>query len=199
MVYRKYTISMRLKMKNYYEILEVNEKASKETISKVFKMQIKKNHPDLFQGDEKKIAEEKTMLLNEAYEVLSDESKRADYDKQITYEKEEQINYFKEQIAVLKEELIKKQTILQQLREELGIDTYMQNINRQNNYVEEKNISYNNMQENENMKSNSFGDLKVFFFKLLVFLLIIIGALFMLGQILDKDLLGELFNRFLGN
>lgn len=186
-------------MKNYYEILEVNEKASKETISKVFKMQIKKNHPDLFQGDEKKIAEEKTMLLNEAYEVLSDESKRADYDKQITYEKEEQINYFKEQIAVLKEELIKKQTILQQLREELGIDTYMQNINRQNNYVEEKNISYNNMQENENMKSNSFGDLKVFFFKLLVFLLIIIGALFMLGQILDKDLLGELFNRFFGN
>lgn len=189
-------------MKNYYEILEVNEKASKETIAKVFKLQIKNNHPDLFQGDEKKIAEEKTMLLNEAYEVLSDELKRADYDKQINFEKEEKINNYKEQIAILKEELIKKQTILQQLREELGIDKYIQNISRQNDYnkyVQEQNVTYSNIQNSKTAKNDHFSDLKYFLFRLLVFLLIIIGALFMLGQILDKDLIGELFNRFFGN
>ena len=162
---------MRLSMKNYYEILEVNEKASKETIAKVFKLQIKNNHPDLFQGDEKKIAEEK-------------------------------INNYKEQIAILKEELIKKQTILQQLREELGIDKYIQNISRQNDYnkyVQEQNVTYSNIQNSKTAKNDHFSDLKYFLFRLLVFLLIIIGALFMLGQILDKDLIGELFNRFFGN
>ena len=33
-------------MKNYYEILEVNKKASQETISKVYKFLAKKYHPD---------------------------------------------------------------------------------------------------------------------------------------------------------
>lgn len=189
-------------MKNYYEILEVNEKASKETIAKVFKLQIKNNHPDLFQGDEKKIAEEKTMLLNEAYEVLSDELKRADYDKQINFEKEEKINNYKEQIAILKEELIKKQTILQQLREELGIDNYIQNIGGQNdyaNYYQEQKTTYGNIKTSQTTKNDHFSTLKYFIFRLFGFLLIIIGALFMLGQILDKDLIGELFNRFFGN
>ena len=46
-------------MENYYEILEVNEKASIEIIKKVFKIHIKKNHPDLFTGKEKLEAEEK--------------------------------------------------------------------------------------------------------------------------------------------
>ena len=41
-------------MKNYYEILEVNPKASDEIIKKIYKIKIKKNHPDLFQGEEKK-------------------------------------------------------------------------------------------------------------------------------------------------
>ena len=47
-------------MKNYYEILEVNPKASEDIINKVYKIKVKKNHPDLFQGEEKKKAEEKT-------------------------------------------------------------------------------------------------------------------------------------------
>ena len=66
-------------MKNYYEILEVNEKASQDTISKVFKMHMKKWHPDLYQGEEKIIAENKTKELSEAYNILSDENKRKGY------------------------------------------------------------------------------------------------------------------------
>jgi len=53
-------------MKNYYDILEVSRKASKETINKIFKIHMKANHPDLFQGDEKIKAEEKSKELTEA-------------------------------------------------------------------------------------------------------------------------------------
>ena len=49
-------------MKNYYEILQVSNKADKDTISKVYKYLIKKNHPDLFSGEEKKQAEIKAKL-----------------------------------------------------------------------------------------------------------------------------------------
>ena len=37
-------------MKNYYEILEVNKKASKEVIEKAYKVLVKKYHPDLYTG-----------------------------------------------------------------------------------------------------------------------------------------------------
>ena len=40
-------------MKNYYDILEVSRKASKDKINKVFKMNMKANHLNLFQGAEK--------------------------------------------------------------------------------------------------------------------------------------------------
>ena len=47
-------------MKNYYDVLEVSRKASKDTINKIFKIHMKANHPDLFQGEEKIKAEEKS-------------------------------------------------------------------------------------------------------------------------------------------
>ena len=37
-------------MKDYYELLELSKNASDETIKKVFRMLIKKNHPDLLEG-----------------------------------------------------------------------------------------------------------------------------------------------------
>jgi len=68
-------------MKNYYEILEVDRKATASIIKAVYKIHIKKKHPDLFQGEEKIKAEEELKRLNEAYETLSDEQKRSEYDK----------------------------------------------------------------------------------------------------------------------
>lgn len=70
-------------MKDYYEILEVSRKASKDTINKVFKMHMKANHPDLFQGEEKLKAEEKSKEFTEAYNVLSDDNSRAKYDEEL--------------------------------------------------------------------------------------------------------------------
>ncbi len=60
--------------KNYYEILGVEKGASKEDIKKAFRKLAHKYHPDKG-GDENKFKE-----INEAYGVLSDDKKRAEYD-----------------------------------------------------------------------------------------------------------------------
>ena len=81
-------------MKNYYEILQVNENASKEIIEKAYKVLAKKYHPDL-QKDEKnkKTMEKKLTEINEAYHILSDSFLKEQYD--IELEKEMQEKYKK--------------------------------------------------------------------------------------------------------
>lgn len=63
-------------MKNYYEILGVKKGASKEEIKKSFHKLAHKYHPDKKDGDEAKFKE-----INEAYQILSDDQKRAQYDQ----------------------------------------------------------------------------------------------------------------------
>lgn len=60
--------------KNYYEILGVDENANADEIKKVFRKAAVKHHPDRW-GSKEKFQE-----LNEAYQVLSDEGKRQQYD-----------------------------------------------------------------------------------------------------------------------
>ena len=70
-------------MKNYYEILEVDSKASPEVIEKAYKTLVKKYHPDLQNGAMKDDYEEKMKEINEAYSVLTDDYKKASYDEQL--------------------------------------------------------------------------------------------------------------------
>ena len=65
--------------RDYYEVLGVDKKASLDDIKKAYRTLAKKYHPDLNPGD--KEAEEKFKEVNEAYEVLSDETKRSQYDQ----------------------------------------------------------------------------------------------------------------------
>lgn len=74
-------------MKNYYEILEVNESASQEIIEKAYKILIKKYHPDLYSGEERFFAEQKVRDLNEAYKILSDSFLREQYNNELENEK----------------------------------------------------------------------------------------------------------------
>jgi molecular chaperone DnaJ len=60
---------------DYYEVLGVTKSASQEDIKKAFHKLAHKYHPDKG-GDEKKFKE-----INEAYQVLSDSAKRAQYDQ----------------------------------------------------------------------------------------------------------------------
>src|SRR5688572_4072365 len=65
--------------KDYYKILGVERKASADDIRSAYRKLAMKYHPDKNPGDKK--AEDKFKDINEAYQVLSDDSKRAKYDQ----------------------------------------------------------------------------------------------------------------------
>lgn len=65
--------------RDYYEILGVEKTASDDEIKKAFRKLAKKYHPDA-NPDDKENAEKKFKEVNEAYEVLSDQTKRRNYD-----------------------------------------------------------------------------------------------------------------------
>ncbi len=65
--------------KDYYEILGVSRDASLEDIKKAYRSLAKQYHPDVNKDDPQ--ASEKFKEINEAYEVLSDPNKRAQYDR----------------------------------------------------------------------------------------------------------------------
>ncbi|MBQ1949593.1 MAG: DnaJ domain-containing protein [Treponema sp.] len=66
-------------MKDYYEILGVQRGASSEEIKKAYRNLAFKYHPDRNPGNAE--AEEKFKLISEAYNILGDEKKRAEYDR----------------------------------------------------------------------------------------------------------------------
>ena len=94
-------------MKNYYKILQVDKDASPEVIKVAYKLLVKKYHPDLKEGEEKKQAEERIKVINDAYDVLSDSAKRAEFDKTLTNDaiSPEQYNLIINENINLKKEL----------------------------------------------------------------------------------------------
>jgi molecular chaperone DnaJ len=65
--------------RDYYEVLGISKGATKEDIKKAYRKQALKYHPDKNPGDKK--AEENFKEAAEAYEVLSNDEKRARYDR----------------------------------------------------------------------------------------------------------------------
>merc|ERR1712018_1078039 len=73
---------------SYYEVLEVASTAPKSEIRKAFRQKAVLCHPDKFPNQPKK--NQQFLELSEAYEILSDSLKRADYDKSISLSAEDQ-------------------------------------------------------------------------------------------------------------
>ena len=66
--------------RDYYEVLGVDKSDDEKTIKKAYKRLARKYHPDL-NPDNPKEAEAKFKEVNEAYDVLKDPNKRAQYDR----------------------------------------------------------------------------------------------------------------------
>ncbi len=114
---------------NYYEILEVDKNASQEIIKKAYNTLAKKYHPDLQNDDVKHLYEEKLKLINEAYETLSDSTKRTEYDK----------NLFTE-IELLEQEidtLFKENEFLKNQQKETSVKVPSNMISQKINYEEQ--------------------------------------------------------------
>lgn len=65
--------------KDYYEVLGVARDASGDEIKAAYRKLARRHHPDV--SDDKSDAELRFKAINEAYEVLSDPNKRAQYDR----------------------------------------------------------------------------------------------------------------------
>ena len=69
---------MELSKRDYYEVLGIDKDASKEEIKKAYRKLARKYHPDVNKETD---AEDKFKEVKEAYEVLRDDQKRAQYDQ----------------------------------------------------------------------------------------------------------------------
>lgn len=69
-----------MKYKNYYEILNINRKSTRDEIRNSFRKLAKKYHPDTNKTPE---AESMFKDINEAYDVLTNDEKRRKYDRQV--------------------------------------------------------------------------------------------------------------------
>lgn len=129
-------------MKNYYDELEVSKNASPEIINKAYKVLAKKYHPDTT-TENKQEAEERFKKISEAYEILSNEQKRIEYDNSL--QPEISIDDYNKILADNK----KLATEL------LNLKSQLDNINsRQNNYSTTNNHNTNNNFSSSNQNYN---------------------------------------------
>ncbi len=121
---------------NYYEILEVDKNASTEIIKKAYMTLAKKYHPDLQNEDVKHLYEEKLKLINEAYETLSDNTKRIEYNKILISE----LDTLRQKIDTLSKEneLLKKQHQNNYQTQEDSYYKASNNMSSQTNYNNEQ-------------------------------------------------------------
>jgi curved DNA-binding protein CbpA len=79
-----------MKNMNYYEILEVSPNASPEVIKAAYKSLMQRHHPD--KNPSHPQAGQHSQVILQAYQVLSDSTKRDAYDKQVKESKDRNVN-----------------------------------------------------------------------------------------------------------
>jgi len=79
--YCKSTKYLKMSGKDYYEILGAGRNATKDDLKQAYRKMAMQYHPDKAPADKKKDYEEKFKEISEAYAVLSNDEKKAQYDK----------------------------------------------------------------------------------------------------------------------
>ena len=69
---------------NYYELLGISSGADRQTVKQAYLAKIKEWHPDK-NPDRVEEAEEKTKILNQAFQILGDPAQRKNYDRMLHY------------------------------------------------------------------------------------------------------------------
>ncbi len=146
-------------MENYYERLEVSKNASPEIIEKAYRVLAKKYHPDMQEEEKKAWAEEEFKKINEAYEILSDEEKKKEYDASLKDEEDEKYQELTQEIEILKQELrkyIEKEQVENSYK---NVQTNYSNVNEGNGQVNQNSYNKynsNNERQNQNINTNNY-------------------------------------------
>ena len=78
---------------NYYKLLGIDTKADRKTVKQAYLAKIKEWHPDK-NPDRADEAEEKTKVLNQAYQILGDPEQRKNYDRMLRYTEGKDFNEY---------------------------------------------------------------------------------------------------------
>ena len=147
-------------MKNYYDILQVNPKASPEIIEKAYHFLAKKYHPDMQSDEIEKLRCEQILKdLNEAYYVLSDVFLREQYDKELqnqNIQNKQNINTENRQ-----ENVENKSNVHNNLKDKINFNNFKNNIkaNKRTNKKQEKKQNVQTNQEPERYEVGTFSAL----------------------------------------
>lgn len=172
--------------KNYYEILEVDKHASSDIIKKAYTTLAKKYHPDLQPDDQKEDAKKKLQKINEAYETLSNEELRKEYDTSLsnTIIPIEQYNAIFLENQKLKN--IINEFHKQYLRDNYEIiepdnsSTSEDNATNEKNYNNDEYNKYNKYSDKDNFSTNNSLEYKI---KNIIAIILTFLILFLLWQI----------------
>lgn len=162
----------------YYEILGIKKNASQEEIREAYKTLIKKYHPDLYQGD-KSFAEKKAKEINEAYDVLSDSNKKAEYDLEITP------NTYND---------VPKYSYTPPKYDSTYTGNYNKYSSKYSNYYHSNNYTYNsskytnstNTNSNKSFSEKLLANLSVVFIVFIVYLAVFIGTILQYKSFIKK-------------
>lgn len=142
-------------MKTLYDILEVSETASKEVIEKAYRVLVKKYHPDV--NKTKENTEEVIKQINDAYDILSDDIKRNEYNLKLQQERSNEKVQYEESL---------KNNIYNQIYNNDGI--------KKDNILNQNDNQNNNQADNKSKHKITLDDIKAIIIFIIIFIIILI-------------------------